>query len=327
MQGFDVPIRKAGMLARVLVASLATALSSAAMAQSDYPNQPIRLIVPFSPGGGTDLGARLLANDLEQVFGVSVVVENLPGAGSQLGLTELANAKPDGYTIGAVNQPALDTIILSPERQATFDIDSFDYIINHVSEPIIIAVRPDSPYETLKDLVAEVAARPGELRVATSGLLTPEHLAQLQLEQVARSRLRIAHFNGAAESMTQFRAGRTDIAFTTASFLEGLKPLAILSRERSNALPDLPTAVEQGFPDLVMVSTRGFAAPAGLPEDVLATLRDAFAQVAQSESHQLKAAESGLSVEIVVGEEYEAFARSNFESARPLVELAQQQRN
>lgn len=325
MNFFNLPfsaVRMAGLLSMGLLA-----LPGAANAQSDYPNQPIRLIVPFSAGGGTDLGARLLADDLEQVLGVSIVVENLPGAGSQVGLTQLANAAPDGYTIGAINQPAFDTIVLSPERQAAFDVDSFDYIINHVSEPIIIAVIPESPYETLSDLVEDVAARPGEVRVATSGLLTPEHLAQLQLEQVAESRLRIAHFNGAAESMTQFRGGRTDIAFTTTSFIEGLKPLAILSPERSSALPDVPTAVEQGYPELVMVSTRGFAAPAGLPQEVLTRLREAFEEVATGEEHQQKAAESDLSVDVVAGEEYDAYVRANFEAARPLVELAQQQRN
>jgi len=315
--------RRLGALSVASVLGLA-ALASPALAQSSYPDRPIRMIVPFSAGGGTDLGARLLADDVEKVLGVTVTVENRPGSGSQLGLTELANSTPDGYTIGAVNQPALDTIILSPERQATFNIDSFDYIISHVAEPIIIAVKPDSPYNNLTDLVADAKARPGALRVATSGLLTPEHLAQLQLEQVAETRLRIAHFNGAAESMTQFRGGRTDIAFTTPAFLEGMKPLAILTSERSAALPDVPTAVEQGFPKLVMVSTRGFAAPAGLPDDVLAKLREAFAQVASSPEHEERAKASGLNVEVVAGEKYDPLVRQIHETARPLVELSTQ---
>ncbi|MGV3652517.1 MAG: tripartite tricarboxylate transporter substrate binding protein [Devosia sp.] len=316
------------LIAPLAVSLAAMALAAApASAQTEYPNQSIRLIVPFSAGGGTDLGARLVAEDLERTLGVSVVVENLPGAGSQLGLTELANAPADGYTIGAVNQPAFDTIILVPERQAAFDIDSFDYLINHVAEPLIIAVLPESPYQDLGQLVADVAARPGELRVATSGLLTPEHLAQLQLERVADSRLRIAHFNGASESMTQFRGGRTDIAFTTSSFLEGLRPLAILSPERSPALPDIPTAVEQGYPDLVMVSTRGFAVPDGVPAPVLEKLRSAFAEVASSAEHQARAAASNLNVEVIAGEDYDAYVRANHEAARPLVELAQRPRN
>ncbi|WP_162783452.1 Bug family tripartite tricarboxylate transporter substrate binding protein [Devosia naphthalenivorans] len=315
--------RKVGAVSVVSILGLA-AMASTALAQSSYPDRAIRMIVPFSAGGGTDLGARLLADDLEEALGVSITVENVPGAGSQLGLTELANAEPDGYTIGALNQPAFDTIILSPERQAAFNVDSFDYIIGHVAEPLVIAVMPDSPYNSLADLVADARARSGELRVATSGLLTPEHLAQLQLEQVADTRLRIAHFNGAAESMTQFRGGRTDIAFTTPSFLEGLKPLAILTTERLAALPDIPTAVEQGFPELVMVSTRGFAAPAGLPDDVLDRLREAFSEVANTPEHQERAAASGLTVDVVAGDEYDAYVRQIHEAARPLVELSTQ---
>src|SRR3546814_15179303 len=105
-------------------------------------------------------------------------------------------------------------------------------------------------------MVEDTHNRCGELRVGTAGLLTPEHLAQLQFEQAADTRLRIAHFDGAAESMTQFLGGRTDIAFTTSPFIADLKPLALLSPERSAALPDMPTAVETGFPKLVMVLCR-----------------------------------------------------------------------
>jgi len=317
---------------RAAIAGLAAALlfvaamPQPAHAQANFPDRPITLIVPFSAGGGTDLGARLLAADLEKELGTTIVVDNREGAGSQIGLTVLANAKPDGYTIGAVNLPALDTIILSPQRKASFSIDSFDYLINHVVEPIIIAVKTDSPYQSLKDLVEDAKKRPGELRVGTSGLLTPEHLAQLQFEQAAQTKLRIAHFNGAADSMTQFRGGRTDIAFTTPSFLTDLKPLAILSTTRSKSVPDLPTAVEQGYPGLVMVSSRGFAVPKGVPAPILAKLRDAFQKVASSKAHVDKASAKKLSVEVIAGDDYAAFVRRNHEEARKLIELSQRRK-
>src|SRR3546814_15756907 len=107
-----------------------------------------------SAGGGTDLGARLLAADLEKELGTSIVVENRTGAGSQIGLTVLANSEPDGYTIGAVNSPAMDTTVLSPERGPAFTIDSFDYVMNHMAEPLIIHVRQARPYPTPPDPVA-----------------------------------------------------------------------------------------------------------------------------------------------------------------------------
>lgn len=311
------------LLAGAVLAALGSALSGSAYAQDTFPERPITIIVPFSAGGGTDLGARLLAADLEKELNSSVIVENREGAGSQIGLTAIANAKPDGYTIGAVNFPATSTIILSPQRKAAFSIDSFDYIINHVVEPIIIAVKPDSPFNSLKDLIEHASKHSGELRVGTSGMLTPEHLAQLQFEQAAKTRLRIAHFNGAADSMTQFRGGRTDIAFTTPSFLADLKPLAILTTERSKALPTIPTAVEQGYPSIVMISSRGFAVPKGVPEPVLKKLRDVFTKVASSPAHIESAAARKLTVEVIDGEKYGTFVRQNHEEAKKLLELSE----
>lgn len=317
------PRRRSILLAAPIAAASIPLLPLVARAQgSAFPQRPITLIVPFSAGGGTDLGARLLAADLEKELGTSIVVVNREGAGSQTGLTVLANAKPDGYTIGAVNMPAMNTLILSPERKAAFGIDSFEYIINHVTEPLIIGVKPDSPYRTLKDLMEDAKKRPNELRVGTSGALTPEHLAQLQLEQAAPTRLRIAHFDGAAGSMTQFRGGRTDIAFTTPSFLAEVRPLAALTRERMKIIPDIPTAVEQGYPTMVMVSSRGFAVPKGTPAPVLARLREAFTKVASSEAHMAKAAEKKLTVAVVSGEDYAKYVRELHQEATQLVKLA-----
>ncbi|MFC0531477.1 tripartite tricarboxylate transporter substrate binding protein [Phytohabitans kaempferiae] len=312
----------AGFGMAVAAAGCGTGRQDETSTADGYPRRPITLIVPFSAGGGTDLGARLLAADLEKELGGSIVVVNKDGAGSQTGLTEVAKARPDGYTIGAVNLPALDTIILSPDRKASFTIDSFDYLINHVSEPIIIAVKPDSPYRSLADLVAAVRARPDQIRTGTSGALTPEHLAQLQLERAASGRLRIAHFDGAAGSMAQFRGGRTDVAFTTPSFVEDLRALAVLTAERVQNLPDVPTAVEQGYADLVMVSSRGFAVPKGVPEPVLTKLRETFQRVAASPEHQRKAAEAKLTVEVIAGAEYADHVRRGHEEAAALVELA-----
>src|SRR3546814_10339053 len=122
--------------------------------------------------------------------------------------------------------------------------------------------------------------------------------------------------------MTHVLGGRTDIAFTTSPFIADLKPLAILSPERSEALPDLPTAVEQGFPKLVMVSSRGFAVPKGVPEPILAKLRAAFEKVATSKEHLAKAAELKLSIQVIGGEDYARYVHENHDEARKLVELS-----
>lgn len=311
-------------LATLAGCSLAFACATA-LAQGDagkFPERPISIIVPFSAGGGTDLGARLLAADLEKELGVPVLIINREGAGSQTGLTALAHARPDGYTVGAVNFPAANTIILTPERKAAFGIDSFDYLVNHVVEPLLIAVKPDSPYKDLKMLLDDAKKRPGELRVGTSGALTPEHLAQLQMEQAAPTKLRIAHFDGAAGSMTQFRGGRTDIAFTTPSFLQDVRPLAVLTKERLKNLPEIPTAVEQGYPAMVMTSSRGFAVPKGVPAPILAKLRAAFVKVASSEAHQARAAQKNLTVQVMSGPEYTKYVQDLHQAATQLVQMA-----
>ena len=314
--------RLSTVLRTVLAAWVLTVTCAGALAQVSYPQRPITLIVPFSAGGGTDLGARLVAVDLEKELGVPVVVVNREGAGSQTGLTALVNAKPDGYTIGAVNFPAFNTIVLSPERKAAFGVDSFDYIVNHVVEPIIIGVKTDSPYQNLKMLLEDAKKRPGELRVGTSGALTPEHLAQLQMEQAAPTKLRIAHFDGAAGSMTQFRGGRTDVAFTTPSFIQEMRLLAVLTKERLPNLPNIPTAVEQGYPTMVMTSSRGFAVPKGVPAPVLEKLRAALIKVTSSPDHQARALEKKLTVQVMSGPDYTKYIQELHKSASSLVQMA-----
>lgn len=292
--------------------------------EGKFPDRPLTIVVPFAAGGGADLGARLLAADLEKELGQPVVVVNREGAGSQTGLTFVAQSKPDGYTIGGFNMPAANTILLSPERKAAFGIDSFDYIMNHVLEPLVIGVRPDSPWKMLKELMEDARKRPNELRVGTSGALTPEHLAQLQFEQAAPTRLRIAHFGGAAGSMTEFRAGRTDVLFTTPAFAGEIRPLAVLTKERVAVLPDVPTASEQGYPQLVMTSSRGFVVPKGVPPPVLARLREAFAKVANSEPHRARMAERKLNLQVIAGEEYDRYVRQTHQESGRLVQLAKE---
>ncbi|MGE5618610.1 MAG: tripartite tricarboxylate transporter substrate binding protein [Sphingomonadaceae bacterium] len=291
-------------------------------ASVDYPTKPVTLQIPFAAGGTTDIGARILASAAEKELGQSLVVVNKEGAGSQVGLTELASQKPDGYYIGFVNLPAVNTILLSPERKATFSLDSFDFIVNHVYDPIILAVKHESPYKTFNDLVEDAKKRPGEIRVGTSGALTPEHLAALQFEEAVGTKFRIAHFDGSAGTMTQFRGGHTDIAFTSMALGKDLKVLAVLSPERVKQLPDVPTTVELGYPSIVMASSRGVAAPKGTPAPVLKKLEDVFAKVIESPDHVEKMQTAGFPVKLIRGEEYRKYVQEVHSTAGKLVELA-----
>ena len=143
----------------LLTASAAATIASPALAQS-YPRRAVQLIVAFPAGGSTDVGARILAAAAEKDLGQPITVVNKGGAGGQLGFTEIARARPDGYTLGFLNLPGLNTIILDPERKAAFNIDSFIPIVNQVLDPGLIWVKGDSPYKTLADLIDAAPAPP-----------------------------------------------------------------------------------------------------------------------------------------------------------------------
>jgi tripartite-type tricarboxylate transporter receptor subunit TctC len=144
-------------------------------------------------GGSTDVGARILAFIAEKLIGQPIVVVNKVGAGGQIGWTELSRQKPDGYYIGFLMVPSLNTCILDAERKATFNLDSFVPIINQVSDPGLIWVKADSPYKTLKDLLDDAKKRPGVIRASTTGILTDDHLAILMMEEAAGVKFRIVH--------------------------------------------------------------------------------------------------------------------------------------
>jgi tripartite-type tricarboxylate transporter receptor subunit TctC len=145
-------------------------------------------MVAWPPGGGTDVGARIVASIAEKELGKPIVILNKPGAGGLIGFTELARQKPDGYYIGLINLPFL---------KAAFELDSFTPLINQVLDLGVIYAKPDGPYKTLKDVIEEARKRPGELRVATTGILSDDHMAILMLEEAAKVRFRIVHFEGA----------------------------------------------------------------------------------------------------------------------------------
>lgn len=190
-----------------LVAILVLILASHAYPQA-YPTKPVSLMVAYPAGGSTDVGARIVASIAEKDLGQPLVVLNKAGAGGQVGWTELARQKPDGYYIGFINLPATNTVILDPDRKATFDIGSFTAIINQVLDPGVIYAKPDSPYKSLKEIIEDAKKRPGEVKAGTTGILSDDHLAILMLEEAAKVRFRIVHFDGDSPQLTALLGGR-----------------------------------------------------------------------------------------------------------------------
>ena len=307
-----------------VVAAVATTVSasSASAAAADYPTRPVNLMVAFPAGGSTDVAARILAAIAEKSLGQSIVVVNKGGAGGQVGWTDLARQKPDGYNIGFINLPGVNTVILDPDRKATFNTDSFTPIINQVLDPGVIWIKADNPMKSVKDLIDAAKSKPNTLRTLTTGVLSDDHLAILMVEEAAPGAIfRIVHLDGGAPQMTAILGGHADVAFdNVGSIVKRVKSgevraLAVLDTQRSKFLPDVPTTVELGMKTVVSNSTRGIAGPKGMSPAVVKKLQDVFGKAMQDPEHVAKLEDAGIAVKVMVGDEYEKYYRELHEKA------------
>lgn len=302
---------------------LMTALGlSTTAATAQYPTErPITLVVPFAAGGGTDVTGRTIARFLEQEIGGNIVVVNRPGAGGEIGLTEVAEAKPDGYTIGLINTPGIVTIPI--ERETRFDLNSFDFIAGVVEDPATISVLESSEIKTIEDLVAEAQKRLGEITVGTQGIGSAGHISLLLLEQAAGVSFRPIPFAGAAPARTSLLSG--EIEATTANLGEALtfaegnpwRILGVMSPERSPMSPELPTFKEAGY-DIIGGSLRGLGGPKGLPQDVITTLAEGLDRVVANPEFQKVAKDTNQPLRYVPHDEYVSFLEQANEMHREL---------
>jgi tripartite-type tricarboxylate transporter receptor subunit TctC len=294
---------------RTVIASGAAALAMPAIAQ-DFPRKSLQMIVAFPAGGGTDVGARILASLAEKEIGQSIVVVNKTGAGGQVGWTEFSRARPDGYTLGFINLPGLNTIILDPERKSIFQVDSFTPVINQVLDPGVIWVKGDSPYKTLDDLVEAARKSPGKISACTTGILSDDHLAILMMHEAAKVEFRIVHFDGGAQQLTAILGGHVEVAFDNVGGIVKrvqsgeVRALAVMDTERSKFLPDVKTTVELGFKTVVSNSTRGVAVPKGTPANAIKAIEEAFKRAMNNPEHVKKMDDAGLALRVMVGADY-----------------------
>ncbi len=323
---------KRRMVLGLIVAVLLACATAGYAQKNNYPTRPVTLMVPWVAGGGTDVGARILAAIAEKKMSQSIVVVNRVGAGSQVGLTELARQKPDGYYLGLVSFPALNTIILDPERKAIFTVDSFVPIINQVLDPGLIWVKADSPYKTLKDLLDDAKKRPGQVRASTTGILGDDHLAILMTEEAAKVQLRIVHFEGGAQQLTATMGGQVDVSFDNVGSVAlriragQLRGLAVMDHERSKFLPDVPTTIELGYPSVISSSTRGMLGPKGIPAPILRKIEEVFADAIRNPEHVEKMDKAALAIKMMVGDEFGKYIRDLQERCKALVEEARKAR-
>lgn len=304
------------MISRIFVAAILSMLSVVAIA--DYPEKPIKVVVGYSAGGGTDVLARLVGQHLEKALGedASIIVKNYPGAGGQIGFSQVASAQPDGYTLGTFNLPA--ALALTLDREASYDQDSFEYLANIVQDPNTIVVSQSSPYQNLQDLIDAAREDAGHLNVALSALGGNDHFSALLMSQAADVTFNLIPFNGASMARTALLGGHVDVGTMTLSqtigFEDQLRVLAVLSDQRSHFAPQIPTAKELGY-DVEMGSYRGFVAPKALPEAVKQRLNRAFSTLAENDDFRDELAAQGNALDLVLGDAYRRLADSQAETA------------
>src|ERR671936_765058 len=264
----------------LLAASLFFALPT--FGQDAYPSRPITVVVPFPPGGVADIVARAAAPALQSTLGQPVVVLNKPGAGGTVGTASVANATPDGYTL----LMALASISTNPEqerlsgRPPAFELSQLAPIARISIEPMLLAVRANSPYRTLRDVVDDAKKNPGRISYASSGPYGVYHVATEMFTREARIQLNHVPYKGGGPALIALLSGEVDIGLVTRSVglkhpqAGTLRPLAAWGSERWEQFPDVPTVKELGF-NVDYNLWSGLFAPAGIPEPVMKTVRDA----------------------------------------------------
>ena len=281
----------------------------AAFAQQ-YPNRPIRLIVPFPPGGGTDTFARVVGDRLGQSLGAAVVIENRSGAGGNIGLDVVAKSQADGYTIG-LGQTS--NLAINPGLYAKMPYDSLRDLapIGLVaSGPVVMLVNAAAPYANLGDVIAAAKAKPGMLTMGSPGVGTVGHLVGEMLQMEAKVRVQHIPYRGASPALTDLLGGRIDFYFSTVppalAQIQGklLRGIAVTSKKRIPDLPDVPTVEELGFPGFHAASWYGLVARAGTPAPILERLATDTRKALDSASVREKFAVEGVEVLSSTPEEF-----------------------
>lgn len=280
---------------------LFSCITSIAFADN-YPSKPITMICAYSAGGGSDLAARMVAKYTEKYLGQAIVVENRAGAGGQIGFTALSKAKPDGYTIGMFNVPAMN-MLSAIRTNCPYKTSDFAPLVNAILDPVVLAVGADSKFNTLEDFISFAKSNPEKIILGVDGPQTNAQLQPLIMEKALGIKLKYVFYNGAAPALTAAIGGHTFGTTPGASeaqqYVENgqLRVLAVFSKSRFPGLPDVPTFKEATGLDISYVpSNRGFGTQAGVPEERRKILAEAMRKAVEDPEFQKKAAEMGLPV-------------------------------
>jgi tripartite-type tricarboxylate transporter receptor subunit TctC len=310
-----------------LVATPAIVSSSSLFAQS-YPARPIRLIVPYAAGGGTDAIARLVAQKMGENLGQTIFVENIATAGGNIATQTAASAAPDGYTILMANQGPM---AVNPHLFKSLKVDTltaFAPITLIAAAPLVAVVPQKSEFQTIKQLVDFARANPGKLTYGSAGNGSASHLATLLLNVIAKVDTVHVPYRGAGPAISDLLGGQTQFMITTIPSVSGLiengqmRALAVTSKQRAPTLPSVPSIAESGWPDYEASAWYGFVAPKGTPEELIKLLHKATVEAINDAVVRSRLANEGATPVGNAPAEFGAFMRAEHNRWAEIVKTA-----
>ena len=313
-------------LLSVALAASAVAAPFSVLAQAAFPTKPIRLIVPFPPGGGTDILSRLVAQKLTESTKWTVVPDNRAGAGGTIGLTEAAKAAPTGYDL-VMGQK--DNMVVGSWLYKNLPWDptkDFSAVAHIAYTPVIIATGANSRFKTLADMVAAAKAAPDTITYGSPGNGTTIHLAGDLFEKAAGIKIRHVPYKGSNPAMMDALAGNIDLLVSSVPSAMGqikagkLRPLAVTSAKRSSSLPDVPTVAEQGFKDFDVTTWYGVFAPAGTPKDIVNTLNTEINKLLATPEMRDAIHAQGAEPQAMTPDQFGALLKADYQKWRGIVQ-------
>lgn len=319
--------RFSGLLRTFTLATAAALLAAAAAAQSTWPTRPVRIVVPYPPGGGADILARAVGQRLAEAWKQPVVVDNKAGAGGSIGTESVARAPADGYTL-LMASPS-HSINASLYKNLGFDtLKAFQPVTLAASGPLVLVTSPATPFASVKDLLAYAKAHPGQVAYASAGTGSSPHMAGELLALQSGVQMTHVPYKGTAPALVDLMGGRVQLFFAPVpTILEQvragkLKMLAVTTKKRFPTLPEVPTLAESGFPDYELLQWWGFMLPAGTPKEIVREQHAQIKRILDSAEMRERLAAMGAEPGGGAPEQFDALVREEIPRWARVVEAA-----
>jgi len=299
-------------------AALAASACAVALAQG-YPHKPVRIVVPFAPGGNVDITARLVAPGLQEALGQPVVVENKPGAGGTIGADQVVRSPPDGYTLLMGSNSTFSVAPALYPKNPYHPLKDFAPVASIASGPFVLVTSGAAGDKTARDLVARARSQPGKLTMSSAGTGSSNHLVGELFQEQAGVRFTHVPYKGSGQALIDLMGGQVDLHFDQVTSAAGhiqsgkLRALLVASDRRVASLPDVPTAAEAGFPNFQATNVTGLIAPAGTPREVVEKLNAAVQKVIAQPAVREKLASIGATATGGAPEAFADYIREDFQ--------------